>query len=183
MTENSQRRATFGLSSSRRQSSRKQRLSPPAPKSNQQAMNAAVRILTHRDHSKYELKQKLQQRGFASEIIDAVILDCERFNYINDKRTARIYISQLKRKRFGMRHIRVALKKKRLYGTAIENILSENYVSSEERSNADKLLEKKMKTFNREEDLKKRRDKIYRFLYSRGFDKDIIADLIRDLVK
>ena len=53
----------------------------------------------------------------------------------------------------------------------------------EERNNADKLLEKKMKTFSREEDLKKRRDKIYRFLYSRGFNKDIIADLIRDLVK
>jgi SOS response regulatory protein OraA/RecX len=77
----------------------------------------------------------------------------------------------------------MALKKKRLYSAAIEDILLENYAKIEERKNADKLLEKKMKTFNREEDLKKRRDKIYRFLYSRGFNKDIIADLIRDLVK
>jgi regulatory protein len=162
---------------------RRQNFSPPAQKSNPQAMNAAVRILTHRDHSKYELKQKLQQRGFASEIIDTVLLECERLNYIDDKRTARIYISQLKRKRFGIRHIRMALKKKRLYGAAIEDFLLENYAKIEERKNADKLLQKKMKTFNREEDLKKRRDKIYRFLYSRGFNKDIIADLIRDLVK
>ena len=146
-------------------------------------MNAAVRVLTQRDHSKYELKQKLQQRGFASEVIDRVTLECERLNYIDDKRTARVYISQLKRKRFGIRHIRMALKKKRLYGADIEAILSENYAKIEERENADTLLEKKMKTFNREENLKKRRDKIYRFLYSRGFNKDIIADLIRDLVK
>jgi regulatory protein len=146
-------------------------------------MNAAVRILTHRDHSRYELKQKLRQRGFASEVIDAVILDCKRLNYIDDTRTARIYISQLKRKRFGIRHIRMALKKKRLYDAAIENILIENYAKIEERKNADKLFEKKMKTFNREGDLKKRKDKIYRFLYARGFNKDIIADLIRDLVK
>ena len=162
---------------------RRQNFSPPAQKSNQQALNAAVRILTYRDHSKYELKQKLQKRGFASEVIDTVIIACERLNYIDDKRTARLYISQLKRKRFGIRHIRMALKKKRLYGAAIEDFLLENYAKIEERKNADKLLEKKMKTFNREEDLKKRRDKIYRFLYSRGFSQDIIADLIRDYVK
>ncbi len=162
---------------------RRQNYATPTKTSRRDAMNAAVRILTHRDHSKYELKQKLQKRGFASEVIDTVILACQRLNYIDDERTARVYISQLKRKRFGIRHIRMALKKKRLYSAAIENILLENYAKIEERKNADKLLEKKMKTFNREEDLKKRRDKIYRFLYSRGFNKDVIADLIRGLVK
>ena len=70
-----------------------------------------------------------------------------------------------------------------MYGVAIEDILLDNYAKTEERKNADKLLEKKMKTFKREEDLKKRRDKIYRFLYSRGFNKDIIADLLRNLAK
>ena len=162
---------------------RRQKFSPPAQKSNQQAMNAAVRIMTHRDHSKYELKQKLHKRGFASQVIDTVILECERLNYIDDKRTTRVYISQLKRKRFGIRHIRMALKKKRLYGTAIEDILVENYPKIEERKNADKVLEKKKKTFNREEDLKKRRDKIYRFLYSRGFNIAIISVLILNLAK
>ena len=102
---------------------RRQISAAPGKTSHPQAMNAAVRILTHRDHSKYELKQKLQQRGFASEVIDTVILECERLNYVDDKRTAQIYISQLKRKCFGIRHVRMALKKKRLYGTAIENFL------------------------------------------------------------
>jgi regulatory protein len=162
---------------------RRQNFSDPAKTHRTDAMNTAVRILTHRDHSKYELKQKLQQRGFASEVIEAVILECQRLNYIDDKRTARVYISQLKRKRFGIRHIRMALKKKRLYAAAIEDFLLENYAKIEERQNADKLMEKKMKTFDREEDLKKRRDKIYRFLYSRGFNKDVIADLIRNLTK
>jgi regulatory protein len=162
---------------------RRQNSSDPAKTARTDAMNAAVRILTYRDHSRYELKRKLQQRGFASEVIDAVVLECEHLNYIDDKRTARAYISQLKRKRFGKRHIRMALKKKRLYSAAIEAILLENYAKTEERKNADQLLEKKKKTFNREKDLKKRRDKIYRFLYSRGFNKDVIADLIRGLVK
>lgn len=162
---------------------RRQPSAMPAKTSQPQAMNAAVRILTHRDHSKYELQQKLQQRGFAGDVIDTVIRECERLDYIDDKRTARIYISQLKRKRFGIRYIRMALKRKRLYNAAVENILLENYTKIDERKNAGRLLEKRMKTFTREEDLKKRKDKIYRFLYSRGFNNDIIADLIRDSVK
>ena len=65
----------------------------------------------------------------------------------------------------------------------IEKLLLENYPEAEEYENAGKLLEKKMKTFNREENSKKRRDRIYRFLYARGFNNKVILDLIRDLVK
>jgi regulatory protein len=162
---------------------RNQPISTTAKTNHQQAMYSAVRILTHRDHSKYELKQKLHQRGFTSKVIDGVIRECERLNYIDDPRTARVYVSQLKRKCFGKRYIRMALKKKRLSVPGIENILLENYPEVDEHNNARKLLEKRLKTFYREEDPKKRRDKIYRFLYSRGFNKDIIVDLIRDQVK
>ena len=157
--------------------------SNPTDTSRIQAMSTAVRILTYRDHFKFELKQKLRQRGFAGEVVDAVIAECEHLNYIDDIRTADVFISQLKRKRFGIRHIRLALKKKGLSGTVIERVLLENYTEAEEHEGAAKLLEKKMKTFNREADLKKRRDKIYRFLYSRGFNKDVISDLLRNFLK
>jgi len=162
---------------------RRQNFSTPAKTSHQKAMNTAVRILTNRDHSKYELKQKLQQRGFASKVIDTVIAECERLDYINDPRTAHIYILQLKRKCFGKRYIRMALKKKRLRGAVVENLLLENYPEADERENAGKMLEKKRQTFEPEEDLKKRKEKTYRFLCSRGFSKDVITNLIRDLVK
>jgi regulatory protein len=162
---------------------RRQKISIPARTSRTKAMNTAVRILTHRDHFKFELKQKLQQRGFTSEVIDTVIAECERLNYIDDNRTADVYISQLKRKHFGKRHIRLALKKKRLGAAVIEKFLLEKYSDVEEHENAGKLLERKLKTLKREEDSKKRRDKIYRFLYARGFNNKVISDLIRDLVK
>ena len=161
----------------------KQNFSTSAEISHQQAMNTAVRILANRDHSKYELKQKLRKRGVTNKVIDTVMLECERFNYINDPRTAHVYISQLKRKCFGKRYIFMALKKKHLIGPAIENILLENYPDADEFENAGKLLEKKMGTFEREADQRKRRQKIYRFLYARGFKTEIISDLIRNLVK
>ena len=158
---------------------RKQNLTPPGKKNDQQAMNAAVRILTNRDHSKYELKQKLQQRGFARQVIETVMARCEHLGYIDDQRTARVYIQQLKRKCFGRRYISLALKKKRLGGSAIEKILLEYYAEDEEYESAGRLLKKKMKTFARETDPKKRSDKIYRFLYSRGFHPSVIRNYVK----
>ena len=163
---------------------RKKIFATPATLSDRKkAMNSAVRILTKRDHSKYELKQKLHQRGFASKVIDTVIAECERLDYINDLRTAHLYILQLKRKCFGRRYVRMALKKKRLGGAVIENLLLENYPEVDERENAGKILQKKEKTFEPEEDLKKRKEKIYRFLCSRGFSKYVISELVRNVVK
>lgn len=162
---------------------RRQRFSNGGTTAYQKVMNTAVRILAHRDHSKYELKQKLQRRDFESKVIETVIAECERLDYINDPRTARRYILELKRKGFGRRHIRMALQKKHLGGAAIEALVVENYPESEERQNADNLLEKKRQTFWAEEDPEKRRKKMYRFLYARGFGTAVISDLIRELVK
>jgi regulatory protein len=155
---------------------RRQTFSTPAKTSHQQAMNTAVRILTNRDHSKFELKQKLQQRGFGNTVINTTIAECERLHYIDDLRTAHAYILQLKRKCFGKRYIRMALKKKRLSGAAIEKILFQNYPGVDEYDHAGRLLEKKMKAFERVADPQKRSDKIYRFLYSRGFSPAVIRD-------
>ncbi|MDJ0984613.1 MAG: regulatory protein RecX [Desulfobacterales bacterium] len=156
-----------------------QSLTSPDKKNDQQAMNTAVRILTYRDHSQYELKRKLQQRGFASDVINGVIEKCERFNYIDDQKTARLYILQLKRKCFGKRYIRLALKRKRLRGDAIDRILSAEYPGVDEYVHASRILEKKKKTFAREPDPKKRSDKIYRFLYSRGFHPSVIRNYVK----
>jgi regulatory protein len=160
---------------------RRQRFSNTVRTPYQKAMNTAVRILASRDHSKYELKQKLQQRGIESEVIGAVMAECERLNYINDQRTASLYISQLNRKCFGKRHIAMALRKKRLRGASIENLLLKKCSEVEERKKAARLLEKRIKTADREKKVGKKRDHVYRLLYSRGFSKDVITELIRDL--
>lgn len=144
------------------------------------AMNTAVRILVRRDHTGFELRQKLRQRGYDRGVIDAVLTECERLDYINDERTARVYIGQLARRGFGIRRIRLELKKKGLSGDRFESILNESSSEIDEHEIARKILQKKMKSFEREKDSKKRRDKIYRFLYSKGFSDIVISDLIRE---
>ena len=149
----------------------------------QRAMNTAVRLLTRRDHTSFEILQKLGQRGFDGRIIERVLAECRRLEYIDDERTARIYIGQLARRGFGFRRIRLELRKKGLTGERFEIILNERRAEIDEREIAHKVMLKKMKSFESVEDLQKRRDKMYRFLYSRGFDASVISEVIKKLPK
>jgi len=141
-------------------------------------LNAALRILTGRDHSKSELNRKLKRRGFRPEDIEKAVSECERLDYINDERTARVYIRQMIRKGHGLNRIRHEMDKKGLRGQRIQNILDGIESDIDEAQGAERILEKNIKRFERENDLKKRRDKIYRFLYARGFSPDTIRKLI-----
>jgi len=143
------------------------------------ALKTALRILTGRDHSKYELEQKLKQRGFSGEVIGEVMSACKRFDYINDERTAQVYVRQLNRKGYGIKRIRYELNKKGLKGKRIQGILSENISAATEQECAQRVLQKHLKRFEREKDFLKKKSKIHRFLYSRGFSDEIIAELIR----
>ena len=147
----------------------------------QKTFNSALRILTGRDHSKYELTQKLEQRGFTAHDIEKAVSECERFNYINDERTSRVYIRQLILKGYGEKRIRYEMNKKGLKGERIQNILSETVAEIDELDGAERILDKNLKRFERESDLKKRRDKIYRFLNVRGFSQETIRKLIKNI--
>ncbi len=142
------------------------------------ALNTSLRILTRRDHSKHELSQKLKARGYTAETIDDVISQCERLDYINDERTAQIFISQLHRKGFGLKRIAFELNLKGLRGGRIQEVVSKSISLSDERQGADKIYRKHIRRFEREKDISKRKDKIYRFLYGRGFSKSVISEVI-----
>jgi len=146
---------------------------------NKSALNAALRILTPRDHSKYELVQKLEQRGFSRADIDDAVSACMRFDYINDARTAKVYIRQLKRKGYGKKRIGLELNKKGLKGDRIRGILDQRVSEADEREGAARILKKNIKRFERETSSIKRRDKMYRFLLARGFSQAVIGESLR----
>ena len=142
------------------------------------ALNTALRILTRRDHSKHELSQKLKARGYAEEVIEEVILKCERFDYINDERTAQVFIRQRQKKGYGRKRIQFELNLKGLRGKHIQDALSKSISEADECQGAEKVFQKHARRFDREKDALKRKDKIYRFLYGRGFSKAVISATI-----
>ncbi len=142
-------------------------------------MDTAVRLLSQRDHTRGELHRKLAQRGMDKEVIERVLAECERLDYLNDARAAQHYTGELQRKGYGCRHIRMALKKKGVNTRVIDQTLSTCDADGQEPAAAENAFQKKRRRFDREPDQQKRREKIYRFLYSRGFSSAVIWEVIR----
>ena len=143
------------------------------------AFKTALRLLTRRDHSKYELAQKLKLRHFENDMIERVLLECARLDYLNDERTTRVLIGQLLRKGYGAKRIQHELNRKGLKGKRIAGILGEMLSGDVERESAERVLAKNIRRYERENDPQKRNDKIYRFLYARGFSSEVISELMK----
>jgi len=143
------------------------------------AMDCAVRLLSRRNHTKHELRQKLRQREFHAEIISDVISECERLRYVNDEETARVYLRELRRKGYGSWRVRFSMRKKGLENDLTDMLLSEENSESDELETARGAIRKKRAAFDREKDMRKKKEKIYRFLCSRGFASSVISELIR----
>jgi len=147
------------------------------------AMDTAVRILAGRGHTSSELARKLKSRRIKPDIVAQVVAECERLNYINDANTAQLYLKELKRKGYGRRYARSAMRKKGIDAATIESCLENGYPHSEEIENAAAMGHKRQATFNREKDPRKRKSKIYRYLYNRGYSPDTITSVISGIVK
>ena len=63
--------------------------------------NKALDIISRREHSEKEIKNKLLKKFDTSEIIDEVILKLIENNLINNFRYAQMYVHVRKRKGFG----------------------------------------------------------------------------------
>jgi regulatory protein len=71
--------------------------------------NKALDIISRREHSKKELKEKLQKKFDATNVIDEVIEKLTNNNLINDERYAEMYTTIRKRKGFGPKRIEYEL--------------------------------------------------------------------------
>ncbi|MBI9086315.1 MAG: regulatory protein RecX [Desulfobacterales bacterium] len=143
------------------------------------AMETAVRILTRRNHSCHELRTKLIRKGISREVATEVQAACEQLNYLDDRRMARFYVDELQAKGYGFYFVQKAMRTKGFAQELIDLILGQARPESDEIETARRALEKKQRTFEREKDPGKRREKIYRYLYSRGFSSSVIATLTR----
>ena len=141
--------------------------------------DCALRLLTRRDHSSHELMQKLSRRGFDADDIQRAVAQCRRLNYLDDERTAREFIRQRMRQGYGIRRIRYDLNRKGLRGERLEEILAASICDTEELIIARRVLRKKIKRLEGESDFFKKRDKLYRFLYARGFSEGVIIEVLK----
>lgn len=148
------------------------------------AANLALRLLSQRRHTSRELGLKLQQRGFKKETVDSVVAECERLHYLDDEGLARAFRQQMTEKGYGAWHIQMAMKKKGFTDRHISVAFSDYDMVADEKAAAQSTLVRKAKTLHHLPDNLKKKQKLYRFLCSRGFSpatavavlKTVIAD-------
>lgn len=145
------------------------------------ALNSALRILARRDHSSVELARKLMHRGHAEEVVQRVIIECQRLNYLDDRRALRQVLDGMKRKGFGIHRIRHELLKRGLAGDGSECGPFESLPPEEERAVARRVALKKWKSLQQEPEPGRRRLRLMRFLRSRGFSDVVIYDVMESL--
>ena len=136
--------------------------------------NKALDLISRREHSRYELMQKLNKRypetrPLIEEVLDKLIVN----NILDDERFAEMYINSRARKGFGPKKIEMELSSKHVESFIISSSLEayDNWID-----NAKKELLKKFKGIVPTDYQSKIKQK--QFLFNRGFSTQIIDKVL-----
>ena len=136
--------------------------------------NKALDLVSRREHSQYELIQKLNKRFPESmPIIEEVVKKLAVNNILNDERFAEMYLNSRARKGFGPKKIEMELNFKKVDSSFIAIAIAE-YESWTE--NAQNELLKKFKGVKPTDYNSKMKQK--QFLFNRGFSSQIIERIL-----
>lgn len=144
------------------------------------AWESAVRLLSIRAHCEGDLSIKLQKRKFTKKIITAVVDECKRLGFIDDKSFSKEYTKELLWRGNGIKMIQSKLRAKglssELIDEEIENIRSNNLELEAART----AYKKKAPSLKKEKDPRKKQEKLFRYLYSKGFSYEIIQEITEE---
>ena len=136
--------------------------------------NKALDLVSRREHSQYELIQKLNKRfPETMPIIEEVVKKLAINNILNDERFAEMYLNSRARKGFGPKKIEMELNFKKVNSSFIAIAIAE-YESWTE--NAQNELLKKFKGVKPTDYNSKMKQK--QFLFNRGFSSQIIERIL-----
>jgi regulatory protein len=140
--------------------------------------NKALDLLSRREHSKREIKDKLLKRFDENDQINQVIEKLVLNNLVNNHRFAELYVISRKRKGFGPKKIAYEL-----FTKGINESISQEIIKNEGKwaDSAKKIFMKKFK--NGPSDDLKESIKQKTFLQNRGFSfKEIESVFLNDML-
>jgi regulatory protein len=140
-----------------------------------EAWNIAVRLLSRREYSRHEIRLKLGQRGYATELIDKVLEQLITNGYQSDARFAEHYTRFRAGKGYGPKRIRLELQEKGVDAGLIDDALQEAGVDWLAR--VAEVHSKKFK--GQSADSWEEKSRQTRFLDYRGFTPEQIASCLQ----
>lgn len=147
-----------------------------------EALEKARSYCAYQERCQQEVIAKLKSFKLNKDEMDYVLLLLIQGNYLNEERFARTYATgKFRMKRWGKRKIKYQLKGKGLTEKCIEFGLEE--IDNEEYYSAlENLIEKKWEQ-TKESNPYKKRSKISSYLYGRGFESNLINEILDEKIK
>ncbi len=141
----------------------------------QSAKSTAVRLLSRREHSAFEIRNKLAKREFDNSEIEQAIVELIQGDWLSDERFAEAYIRMRQLKGFGPVRISIELNER-----GVKESIVETYLYAGEISWSRTLVEQYRKKYKDKtiEDYNDKAKRI-RFLQYRGFSLDSIYQLVK----
>jgi regulatory protein len=139
------------------------------------AKSVAVKLLSRREHSTLEIRNKLKEREFESSEIDQAISELVEGGWLSDERFAEAYIRMRQLKGFGPLRIAMELNERGVPESVADSFLQvddESWRLTLERQYDKKYKQKAI------EDYKDKAKRI-RFLQYRGFALDQIYQIVK----
>lgn len=142
----------------------------------------AVRLLAITKRSRKELAQKLKSKGYDAGITGQILDRLESQGILNDRALVQESVQRaVREKRLGRRRISFELKRKGAGEAVIQSALSQ-YSPEEERANALELAQTQWTKLKRVEP-RKRKKRLYDFLTARGFEFELIREIVSQIEK
>ncbi|ACU05244.1 regulatory protein RecX [Pedobacter heparinus] len=150
----------------------------PVKPDKKSALAKAEHYCAYQERSQQELRDKLYEWGLWSNEVEEVISELIQTNFLNEERFTKAYVSgKFNIKHWGKMKIKQGLKLKRVPDKMISNALKaidyDEYLKT-----ILMLAEKKLPSIS-EKDPYKRKYKLVSYLLARGFENDLIFEVLK----
>lgn len=143
--------------------------------------NSALRIIEKNYKTEKEVRDKLKLKGYDEIAISESIKFLKEYNFLNDNSYTKMFIKDKLNTR-GSNKIKYELIKKGVSKEIIEKELL-NVDREDEKTVALNLAKKKIVTIKKNEsDNYKASGKLYRFLISKGYNYDVVKDVVKEVM-
>jgi regulatory protein len=144
----------------------------------------AFRLLGRRQHSSSEIRTKLWQKDYDKSLIESVISDLNENGYLNDEDFIREFVvAKSKFKNWSSKRIKSELVKRGITEKNIEPILNKININADVENAMIQAKKRYTSLLKRKLEPKELRNKLAAFLFSKGFDYDLIKDVCEKILK
>ncbi len=141
----------------------------------------AMKYISKTMRTELEVRNKLHRQKYDAAVIDQVIENFKEKKYIDDQDYAETFTRDFTRfKKAGIYKLRKKLQEKGVAASDISLAIKKYVAPDQQKTIARELAEKKLRLISHKQ---RKKEKIYRYLMQKGFDNNLVSNIISDLFK